>query len=128
MSVDEMRLLKAEAELRLGNLQDAADLINVTRVGNGELAPVGPNGVPESDSCVPRRDDGSCGTLLDALEYERLIELAGLEATRAYVDRRGFGTLKTGTFLQLPVPGEELQMLGQPIYTFGGVGGEWAAK
>lgn len=128
MSVDEMRLLEAEAELRLDHPDVAADLINVTRVANGELPPVDADGVPESADCVPRRDDGSCGDLLDALMYERSIELAGLEATRAYLDRRGFGTLAEGTFLQLPVPGEELQLIGEPIYTFGGVGDEWGAR
>jgi hypothetical protein len=36
---DEMRLLAAEAHFRLGNLDAAADSINVTRVGVGGLTP-----------------------------------------------------------------------------------------
>jgi len=128
MSVDEMRLLKAEAYLRKGMLQEAADLINVTRVTNGELPPVTADGVPESADCVPRTDEGACGSLLDALHYERMIELTGLDAMRAWLDRRGFGTLTPGTFLHFPVPASELEIVGIPIYTFGGIGREGSAE
>ncbi|HEX7051441.1 MAG TPA: hypothetical protein VF188_14635 [Longimicrobiales bacterium] len=130
MTVDEMNLLAAEAYYRLGMLQKAADLINLTRVGNGELPPVTTDGVPEAPDCVPRPQTdpaGSCGSLLDALHYERMIELAYMDGARTWMDRRGFGSLPEGTFLQLPVPGRELISLGYELYTFGGVGGTCAA-
>ena len=57
-----------------------------------------------------------------------MLECAGTDALRAYLDRRGSGTLTTGTFYQFPVPGRELQSLGMEIYTFGGVGNDGAAQ
>jgi len=121
MSVDEMRLLKAEALLRTDRLEEAAELINVTRVENGELPPVTADGVPESEDCVPRTFDGeACGTLLDALHHERVLEGMGLGAFHSWWDRRGFGTLEKGVWLQLPIPDRELQNLQLPWYSFGG--------
>ncbi|MTI89624.1 MAG: RagB/SusD family nutrient uptake outer membrane protein [Balneolaceae bacterium] len=119
----EMDLLKAEALVRLGgdaNIAEAIDLVNKTRVQNGELKPISASGVPAGSA--PVMGDGSPGSLLDAIYYERMIELAGTDALRAYLDRRGSGTLTPGTFYQFPVPGRELQTLGLPIYTFGGGG------
>lgn len=116
----EMRFLKAEAHYRMNNHQQAADLINITRVANGSLPAVTVNGPPNNSSCVPRRDDGSCGDLWDALMYEKRIELFGLEAIVGYTDRRGWGKLLKGTLLHFPVTGRELETLGMPIYTFGG--------
>jgi hypothetical protein len=122
-----MDLIRAEAYLRQGKTQEAANFINIQRVAAGELPPVTEDGVPQGAECVPRTDDGACGDLWDALRYERGIELAGLDALRSYLDRRGFGTLTCGTFLQFPLPGRELGSTGQQIYTFGGVGGEMAS-
>ena len=62
-----------------------------------------------------------------ALFYERMIELYGQDCLRAWADRRGFDMLTPGTFLELPVPGRELETLGVEVYTFGGVGGNRAA-
>lgn len=130
---DENRLLRAEALLRTGNAQGAADLINVTRTrpqtssGAPNLPPVTALGVPAGDTCVPRKDDGSCGSLMTALRYERMIELMNLDAIYNYADMRGFGMLPDGTFLNAPIPGNELDILQMPIYTFGGVGGESSA-
>jgi hypothetical protein len=129
MSKAEMDLLRAEALYRLGRLDEAAAEISKTRVANGQLPAVTAAGVPQDTLgyCVPRKNDGTCGDLFDALMYERMIELAGFDAIRTYLDRRGFGTLVEGTFLHFPIPGRELETLGQPLYTFGGVGGQWAA-
>lgn len=130
MTVSEMNLFLAEAHYRLGNLDRAAELINISRVGVGELPPVTAAGVPQAADCVPRPQEnpaGPCGSLLDALHYERMIEGSGLDTNRTWMDRRGFGSLTTGTFLHLPIPGRELESLGMPIYTFGGVGGVGAA-
>lgn len=133
-TADENNLLRAEALLRLGQLDAAAELINVTRTrahattgGVANLPPVTAAGVPESDSCVPRTDAGACGDLLTALRYERMLELVNLDAVRGWADARGFGILPDGTFLQQPVPGNELNLLGLPNYSYGGVGTEWGA-
>jgi hypothetical protein len=136
ISADENTLLRAEAFLRTGNAQAAADLINVTRtrkqrIGTTEydgLPPVTAAGVPEvNGQCVPRRDDGACGSLLDALRYERTIELAAMDVFRGYAEARGWGTLVDGSLLHWPVPGDALELYQLPNYTYGGVGGEATA-
>jgi hypothetical protein len=118
----EMDLLIAEAEFRLGNLGAAATLINKTRVSNGELPPVTAAGVPASNSCVPQLYDGTCGTLFDALMYEKRIETYG--SAISFFDLRGWGCLLEGTLTQLPPPGRQLDLQNKLIYTFGGHPGE----
>jgi hypothetical protein len=147
VTADENRLYRAEAMLRLNRLDEAAALINVTRTRNqryktatgtaatvyatsvGNLPPVTAAGVPEvNGQCVPRKASGECGDLWDALMYERAIELHGIDPTRAWMDRRGFGQLQPGTWVQLPVSARYLTTLGVQRYTFGGVGGPGAAR
>lgn len=137
-SVDENRLYRAEALMRLNRAAEAVPLINVTRtrsqrVGNTvfetNLPPVTVNGAPlVNGECVPRRANGQCGDLWDALMYERDIELVGIEPTRAWMDRRGFGQLRDGVWTELPIPARYLSSLGVPTYTFGGLGGEGSAR
>lgn len=127
MLVDEMNLIKAEALARTGRTEEAAELVNITRVAHGELPPVTASGVPQSEDCVPRYQDGSCMDLIGAIWYERMLEATGLETTRDYLDQRGFGMLYPGTFYHLPISGRELETLDEPIYSFGGVGGDGAA-
>jgi len=118
----EMDLLLAEAETRMGNAAAAVPLINRTRVANGELPPVTVNGVPPGPGCVPKRYDGSCGTLFDALMYEKRIETYGTAIS--YFDLRGWGCLLEGTPTQLPPPGRQLDLLGKVNYTYGGQPGQ----
>jgi hypothetical protein len=121
----EVRLLKAEAEFRLGNLAAAAAIINETREINGELPGVTAAGVPAStpgQPCIPRRYDGSCGSLFDALMYEKRLETYGTAI--AFFDARRWGCLLEGTLTQLPPPGRQLDLQGRVIYTFGGHPGE----
>lgn len=121
MSIDEMKFLRAEALLRLNRLSEAAALINPTRVASG-LPPVTVTGPPDGRACVPKRDDGSCGDLFDALQYEKRIELYPTEALISFADARGWGRLIPGTPLHFPVHGRELELFGFPYYTFGGSG------
>ncbi len=118
----ELDLIRAEAYLNLGNPDRAAGLVNRTRVRNGGLPPVTAAGVPEARSCVPRTQAGACGSLFDALRYEKRIETAGVEGSVAYWDARGWGTLLIGTPVHFPVPWRELELIGAPLYTFGGSG------
>jgi hypothetical protein len=120
VSMVEMDLLRAEALLRTGNSAGAATLINKTRVANGKLAPVGVNGPPNDPSCVPRKNDGTCGDLMDALQYEKRIEMSPTNPIVPWADARGWGKLLKGSLMNLPVSGRDLQSLGLPIYTFGG--------
>jgi hypothetical protein len=120
MTREEMDLLLAEAEIRLGNPGAAATLINKTRVANGNLPAVTAAGVPVSAGCVPKRYDGSCGDLMDALMYEKRMETYGTAIS--YFDLRGWGCLAEGTPIELPPPARQLDLLGKANYTYGGVG------
>ncbi|MFC1564578.1 hypothetical protein ACFL6G_06545 [candidate division KSB1 bacterium] len=107
ITVAEMDMLKAEAYLRGygGTKADAADLINKTRVLNGEMEPLTGE---ESDL-----------ELWKWMCYEKRIEtqLTGI----AYFDYRSWAGMKidgelvvhvpSGAMIQFPVPGKELQIL-----------------
>jgi hypothetical protein len=127
MSVAEMKLLKAEALIRLGRASEAVPLINETRVANGELPPVTIDGPPDAAGCVPRKLNGQCGSLWDALRYERGIELLGMSGVIRFFDMRGWQGLAEHSITQLPIPGRELGTLRLENYTFGGPGGESSA-
>jgi hypothetical protein len=127
MLVSEMNLLKAEGLLRMGDAAGAAALINITRVANGQLPPVGVDGPPDEPGCVPRKLDGACGSLWDALRYEKRIEGLGVSGVIAFMDARGWQALPENTVLQLPVPGAELAVLQRQLYTYGGPGGDFSA-
>jgi hypothetical protein len=122
----EMNLIKAEALIRLERAPEAVPLINESRVANGQLPPVDVNGPPDAPGCVPRKLSGACGNLWDALRYEKRIEEAGVDGHVAYYDARGWNTLAAGSFLQLPIPGRELEVQRLANYTYGG-GGEMSA-
>lgn len=136
MPVLEMDFIRAEAYYRLGRKDEAAEIINRTRtaprfIGNVEypgLPPVTAAGVPESTGCVPRKpyrlEDGTipCGDLWDALMYEKRVELHGIEALIPYADARGWGQLVEGTPIHFAVTWRELELIGYPEYSFGGVG------
>ena len=101
-------LMIAEALVRTGgNKGTAATMINNTRVTRGGLAAL--TGT-EADA-----------TLLDAIYYEKIIELMNTWGGRDLAEVRRFDKLQEGSFEQLPVPGGELTLLGIEIYTFGGV-------
>jgi len=138
MTTSEMDLLKAEALIRSGQNAAAADLINKTRVARGGLPPADASGVSGSD-CIPKklRDPaGGCANLWETLIYEKRINEFIVAPGLAYWDARGWdlprgsGTsfLLEGTPYHMPIPARELETLGLPFYTFGGVGGEGAAN
>ncbi len=118
----ELDLLKAEALVRLNRAAEAIPLINKSRVANGELPVIDINGPTNVAGCVPRRHTGECGSLWDALKYEKRIEGAGVDGQVAMWDARGWGTLAANSFVHFPIPGRELEIIRQPIYSFGGGG------
>ena len=127
ISRTEMDLLKAEALIRLGRAEEAVPLINATRVANGGLPPVTIDGPPDDANCVPRKVTGECGSLWDAMIHERQMENTAIESVNIWFDFRGLGRLQEGSLIHFPVSGIEMENLGLPVYTFGGVGGEGAA-
>jgi hypothetical protein len=125
MTVTEVDLIRAEALIRLGLAGDAVPLINKTRLANGGLPAVTIDGPPDEPGCVPRKampgaTQGQCGSLWDALRYEKRIEMAGVDPSVAYFDARGWQTLVANTYVEFPVPGRELETARRPHYTYGG--------
>jgi hypothetical protein len=110
----EMDLLEAEGLLRQGQKEAAIDLINKTRVANGELPPL-PYSISTEEA-------------FEQMIYEKLLETAMTSSGLTYFDKRGWGMLVCGTPLHFPVHGRELEQLQIPNYTFGGVGGDMAAS
>lgn len=121
MTVAEMDLLKAEGLIRLGRAAEAIPLINKTRVANGKLPPVTLDGAP-APLCTPRKFNGDCGSLWDALRYEKRIEGMGVDPGVGHWDARGWGAMVVNTPLHYPMPGNELQLMRIPEYTTGGGG------
>ncbi len=60
-------------------------------------------------------------TVLNAIFYEREIELLGQGYLIGFCDMRRRDMLQKGTPLHFPVPGNELQILKIDLYTYGGV-------
>ncbi|MEM8524678.1 MAG: RagB/SusD family nutrient uptake outer membrane protein [Bacteroidota bacterium] len=111
-------LLKAEATLRLGELEGANSIVNnSSRTNRGEL---------------PYIQRASKEELEEVILYERAIELLGTAPFGLWLDRRrlsdrevseevsALGGLQFGTPAQLPVPAKELSARGEDFYTFGG--------
>ena len=120
MQLRAQQLIQAEAMARLGDVPGAADVVDVTRMGRGNLGPA-------------ERVD--LNVLLPQLWYEFIIEDYYVCPGCAYFPRRGWEPLAPtgpthhwglveGTPLHFPVPGKELEILQMPNYTFGGVGNE----
>ncbi len=126
MILTEMHMYKAEALLRTGgSTAEVAELINLTRVARGMMNPaMGSDPVGSSTDAQSHLDSAS---LWAKLKHERRIETFQTAAGLAYYDDRGLGDLVTGTPVQFPPPGRELETLGLQNYTFGGVGGEGGA-
>lgn len=125
LTLTEMNLLKAEALIRLNRAAEAVPLINLSRVANGQLPPVTIDGPPDVAGCVPRKVmpgpmQGQCGSLWDALRYEKRIEMIGVAAVVAFADARGWQSLVENSFVHLPIPGDELDVLRKPYYSHGG--------
>jgi hypothetical protein len=108
MLAAESDLVRAEALIRSGGSKaTAASLINITRVGRGQMTPL--TGA-ESDA-----------VLLAAIDYERQVELLFTNGFDLFWARHGLtDRLQVGTWRHLPIPAKELETLGLPIYTFGG--------
>ena len=122
---EEMRLLEAEALLRLGQAAEAAAIVNETRVPNGlpAVTAAGTSGA----NCVPKLPNGQCGSLLEALKYEKRIMTANTIYGGWYFDSRRWGDLPEGTLLDYPVPAREQEVRQKTPYNTGGASGRSAA-
>lgn len=133
----EMDMLAAEAHLRANNFGAAATLIDTWRTRAG-LQPVGVADATSpvqggASNCVPRVPVGpnfnttACGTIWEAMKYEKRMETAFTGYGQWYFDGRGWGDLPEGTALHWPTPNQELDARLKPLYNLGGVGGRDAA-
>lgn len=106
--VEELRLLRAEAQFWLKNYTASAAELNAqdaSRKVKGELPDV-----------VANKED-----LRDALHYEYAIEIDGAGGTFVpFSFMRRHNLLQTGTPTQFPVPQIQLELIGIETYTFGG--------
>lgn len=100
-------LLRAEALARTGNITEAVSILNAgPRMRRGNLSMLDPGNSPEQ--------------VLDIVCYEREIELTGTGMGTDFYDMRRRDMLQKGTLLHFPVPAEELEIMGLPVYSFGG--------
>jgi hypothetical protein len=123
----EMNLLKAEGMFWKGDKAGAAAIVNETRTAAG-LNATDANGT--NTSCVPKLPDESCGNLWEMLKWEKRVEgtFKGPFAAPWFFDGRGWGDLWKDTWVQLPIPCGEAQVLQLlPCESYGGPGGEWGA-
>jgi hypothetical protein len=101
-------LMVAEAELMLGNKESAIDILNGgTRISRGNLSPVQYNSTDQQ--------------VLEAIDYERTIELFLCSCGLPFFDMRRKDLLQKGTPLHFPIPGEQLRIMLMPYYSIGGV-------
>lgn len=102
----------AEAALRTGKTQEAADVMNASaRVTRGNLAPL----------------SADAAQITVAIHYERMVELMLSGMGIQYFEMRKENLLQAGTLLHWPIPGSQLEVMQMKYYTYGpgvGVAGE----
>ena len=111
LSKTEIDMLAAEGYIRTGNTAAAELLIDISRVRNGlpSVIGVGAGIVPGGASCVPRLPTGVCGSLLEAMKYEKRMETAFTGYMVWFTDSRGWNDLPANTVIEWPVPYQEMQ-------------------
>ncbi|GAH39546.1 unnamed protein product, partial [marine sediment metagenome] len=97
----------AEALLRTGDKTGAINILNASpRVTRGGL-----------DQLTGTATDTE---VLNAIFYERTIELFSHSLGTEFFDMRRRNYLQPGTLLHFPIPGKELETLGEAYYSLGG--------
>jgi hypothetical protein len=124
-------MLAAEGYLRTGQPALAIPLINTYRTRAALPAiPVTaiitdqvPFAVGSTRNCVPRvpqppaYNTTACGTVFEAMKWEKRMETSMIGYGQWFVDSRGWGDLVAGTALEWPVPYQELFARGKASYT-----------
>lgn len=132
MSATEISMLRAEADMRLnpGSPTVAVTLINDSRTDHG-LPPFAAGATRETRapnhpggggfSCVPQTPTAGnrvveCGTLWEAMKYEKRIETMFTGYGQWFMDHRGWGDLVVGTPTMYPVPYQEMDARRAEFY------------
>ena len=116
-TVAENDMLAAEGLLRQGGATNVAAAVTAAT-----------DSVPGGTACVPRVPVGpnftttACGSVFEAMKWEKRMETAYTTYGAWFFDSRGWGDLPIGTALSWPVPFQELDARRKPIYDVGGVG------
>ncbi|HET9011638.1 MAG TPA: hypothetical protein VFN38_07460, partial [Gemmatimonadaceae bacterium] len=84
-----------------------------------DRAPLQPGG--GATSCVPRTPTGAggaleCGTLFEAMKWEKRIETIFSGYAQWFQDSRGWGDLPVGTPTMWPVPFQEMDARREAFY------------
>jgi hypothetical protein len=137
MTKAEVDMLAAEGYLRTNQIGAATALIDVYRSRAGLATLTGQvtsstSQVPGGGACVPRVpvapfNRAACGTVFEAMKWEKRMETLFTGWAQWFFDSRGWGDLPQGTPLEYPVPYQEMDARAQPFYDLGGVGGQSAA-
>ena len=130
-AVAENDMLAAEGYLRTGQVTLAIPLINKYRTRAGLAAipltalitDAVPGSTPTSADCVPRvpqppaYNTTACGTVFEAMKWEKRVETNLIGYGQWFIDSRGWGDLTSGTPLEWPVPYQELFARNKASYT-----------
>ena len=120
MARAESDMLAAEGYLRTNNVAAAIPLIDRYRVRAGLPGLAGAvtavtDPVPGGAACVPRVPIATanppataCGSVFEAMKWEKRLETSFTGHSQWYMDSRGWGDLYAGTPLEWPVPYQEL--------------------
>lgn len=129
-------MLAAEGDIRTGAFAAAAALINTSRANHG-LPPVGVldnvSPIAGGAGCVPQVPQAptfntvACGTMMEAMKWEKRMETAYVNYASWYHDGRGWGDLVYGMPTMWPVPNEEMDSRQEPFYNMGGIGNPGSA-
>jgi hypothetical protein len=127
---EEMNLLRAEAHYRAGQYTLAAPLVNLSRTAAGlpNVPTDATSQVAGGADCVPKVPVGpnfntiACGTLWDALMYEKNIETMYMSYLSTFFDARGWGLLPERTPTYWATPFQDLQARGVAIGDIYGTG------
>jgi hypothetical protein len=136
-SLGENNMLIAEGDIYKSNFAGAKILIDASRALHGlpSIGAIVDGTTPvqaNANGCVPRvpnasDNDTQCGTILEAMKWEKRMETAYTSFAPWWIDGRGWGDLIQGSPLQWPVPNEEMDSRVEPFYNLGGVGGASSA-
>jgi hypothetical protein len=115
----EVDLIAAEAYIRTGNIAEAAKKIDETRVAKGGLPALagvittatqlipGPNCVPRM-VVGPNFNSTTCADIMEAMKYEKRMELQMVRLGAWFFDGRGWQNLYEGTPLYYPLAVQEI--------------------
>ena len=138
MTRAEMDLLMAEGYMRKNDFTNAMAKINISRQSKGGLPALTgitslTQAIGSDGACVPRVpqppnfNTAACGTIFEALKWEKRMETAYTHMGAWFIDSRGWGDLAEGTAVHFPVPFQEMDARAKPFYSLGGVGNPGSA-